>query len=62
MGLALFFFGLALVGVACIVLAVWDFFEDEKAKERQVATRGTMTRMTSGRTGYVIITYDKEGQ
>jgi hypothetical protein len=55
------FLGLACVGLAVIAAAFWDYRtqEEKKRARRESYLRATSTTMTSGSTGYVIITYEK---
>lgn len=62
MGWMLVFLGVACIGLAVIAAAFWDYRtqEEKKRARRESYLRATSTTMTSGNTGYVIITYEKE--
>ena len=62
MGWMLVFFGIACFGLAVIAASFWDYRtrEEQKRSHRETYLRATTTTMTSGNTGYVIITYEKE--
>jgi predicted MFS family arabinose efflux permease len=60
MGWMLVFFGLGCVGLAVIAAAFWDYrSREERRKSQETFHRATSTTMTSGNTGYVIITYER---
>lgn len=50
---------LAAVGLAVLVAALWDY-TPKAYRPKTIVKRGTATQMTSGKTGYVIITYERE--
>lgn len=58
----LIFFAFACVSAATIVAAFWDYrsTEEKKRRDRGEWKRATSTTMTSGKTGHVIITYEKD--
>ena len=61
MGWMLVFFGLACFGLAVVAASFWDYrTQEEKKRAQREWRRSTSTTMTSGKTGYVIITYEKE--
>jgi hypothetical protein len=60
MGWMVLFGVVAFVGFATIVAAVWDYrSREERRKSQETFNRATSTTMTSGNTGYVIITYER---
>jgi hypothetical protein len=60
MDLLLKFMLLAAIGITVIIAAFWDYAPPEERKARSRVKRGTSTTMTSGKTGYVIITYERD--
>jgi len=64
MGWMLVFAGTACIGFSVIAAAFWDYRtakEKERAR-RETYLRSTTTTMTSGNTGYVIITYERKNR
>lgn len=58
----LVFFGLGCFSVAVIAAAFWDYRTRAEKARRQLGewTRVTSTTMTGSKSGYVIITYEKD--